>query len=1282
VSKMRNRFSDRPEVYKTFLEILHRYKEGSQSVESVREEVARFFEGHEDLLEEFRHFLPDKTVRTEAARPATGDKKESVTKVKGKPGPKPKNTPSSVEGNRQVGGLDPALLAKFKRELDKCRGSYAEFSKCVSLFLEDVWSGAELIGVIEGMMTTEKLKDLFAKLKVAIQARAKVLGSQTTTRVGDLNFAGCPKAGTSYKKLPKDYVSPACSSRTAWHSSILNDRWVALSSGSEDYSFKDFRRNQYEMSLFKCEDDRYELDMLIERTAGAVRCLSALQEGIGEGAGADAVGKNSVVGTLKPQHIGLIDMVYGDNATELLDNIDRAPHAAIPVLLQRLRQKHAEWCKARRDMNKIWREVYKDNYYKSLDHRSFYFKQVDKKNTSAKAFWQEITAAKRQAHFNPGTSARLVYEMGEKEVHKDLLRVVVSAAKGREDKDGQVVRMFEMFVYTFLGFRDRNEADLAFVVPRQPSSSSRTPSQEASGSVVGGAKDGADAGGRCSNGGVEEEVEETVEGVMQRVVEGAQSDGQMDYEGADDEREGVVRPKPKLSRAGSGDSAKDWDGKGSDDGKDSGSEELDEDFGTDIWHSVHCMPLYEPVNPVEGAQERQNTGESEKWDGNLLYGDLHIYVFFRLYQKLYERLLIARDLSRGNAAKSHQPSSSSSTSSSSCGPSSSGGGGGGGGGSGGNASAATASSPKEDKEGAGSGSDAKDEAQAQVEAGDERSRAGTGDGSVEGGGNGKDAAAAAAAAAGSAPAAASKEGVEGYEKFLAMLCDVVAGECDSSKFEDCCSVTLGTSSFHLFTLEGLVERLLRHTELLLGVKRIKKNGGGKFLSLYEYELARRGGMRKDLYETNAFAMLSDGGFFAVYCDKDTHKLSMELLELKDAHVLSGDSSKIAAAHDSFLGGTRPREAAGSKSAPFLARNVRGAVLGGGGEGDGALAGVIEGSDLSMHVSHETGTLEYDKGTCDYMHRDHSVRARSRYDVDKRVEKMRTWQEKRLEMVPIEAAEEEKQKRMADMCDIMAREALEDIRDTSRLADALERARAVTDVGEQSEGQEEEEEEGGNRLEILLNATTVAEGEAGKLGSPMRKRKRREVQALLDGSSVLEDEAGRGGRRRAKEGSVRYSEVDEEVDLLEDAGEQEGEGGSKAAEVDEEEEEEEEEEGGFMEIDEGDDEDEVDEDEERKRAVIPPLETNTSSRSGSVGQEEAGGGGKDQEMVKEGDDDEGEESASMQGGAEGGDVGGESDDEVEDRIVELDEVSEDGEGNEDEAREEDGQGSSSPCASSH
>jgi len=52
----------------------------------------------------------------------------------------------------------------------------------------------------------------------------------------------------------------------------------------------------------------------------------------------------------------------------------------------RLKQKDHEWRNARREWNKIWREVNEKNYHRSLDHRGFYFKQVEKKNLSSKGF--------------------------------------------------------------------------------------------------------------------------------------------------------------------------------------------------------------------------------------------------------------------------------------------------------------------------------------------------------------------------------------------------------------------------------------------------------------------------------------------------------------------------------------------------------------------------------------------------------------------------------------------------------------------------------------------------------------------------------------------------------------------------------------------------------------------------------------------------------------------------------------------------------------------------------
>jgi len=55
------------------------------------------------------------------------------------------------------------------------------------------------------------------------------------------------------------YLIPPASQRTELGAEVLNDYWVSVTSGSEDYSFKHMRKNQYEESLFRCEDDRFEL---------------------------------------------------------------------------------------------------------------------------------------------------------------------------------------------------------------------------------------------------------------------------------------------------------------------------------------------------------------------------------------------------------------------------------------------------------------------------------------------------------------------------------------------------------------------------------------------------------------------------------------------------------------------------------------------------------------------------------------------------------------------------------------------------------------------------------------------------------------------------------------------------------------------------------------------------------------------------------------------------------------------------------------------------------------
>jgi paired amphipathic helix protein Sin3a len=115
--------------------------------------------------------------------------------------------------------------------------------------------------------------------------------------------------------------------------------------------------------------------MLIETNASTIRAIEPLLE---EGEKDRGRGKPDLR-CLRAFHYQAIERVYGDHGQEIVDHIKRAPLVAINVVLPRLKQKDEEWRKARRDMNKIWRDVYKDNYHKSLDHRSFYFKQLDKK---------------------------------------------------------------------------------------------------------------------------------------------------------------------------------------------------------------------------------------------------------------------------------------------------------------------------------------------------------------------------------------------------------------------------------------------------------------------------------------------------------------------------------------------------------------------------------------------------------------------------------------------------------------------------------------------------------------------------------------------------------------------------------------------------------------------------------------------------------------------------------------------------------------------------------------
>ncbi|KAK2740745.1 Transcriptional regulatory protein sin3 [Myotisia sp. PD_48] len=66
VNKIKNRFSDSPEIYKQFLEILQTYQRESKPIQDVYTQVTHLFNAAPDLLEDFKQFLPESAAQAKA----------------------------------------------------------------------------------------------------------------------------------------------------------------------------------------------------------------------------------------------------------------------------------------------------------------------------------------------------------------------------------------------------------------------------------------------------------------------------------------------------------------------------------------------------------------------------------------------------------------------------------------------------------------------------------------------------------------------------------------------------------------------------------------------------------------------------------------------------------------------------------------------------------------------------------------------------------------------------------------------------------------------------------------------------------------------------------------------------------------------------------------------------------------------------------------------------------------------------------------------------------------
>ncbi|PPE00510.1 hypothetical protein GOBAR_DD02460 [Gossypium barbadense] len=336
-------------------------------------------------------------------------------------------------------GKYPDLMNEFNQFLERCENT-------------------ESLTVVGHAPKSEEKREIEA-------AKEKEIYKYMGKSIQELDLSNCQSCTPSYRLLPDDYPIPIASQRSELGAQVLNDNWVSVTSGSEDYSFKHMRRNQYEESLFRCEDDRFELDMLLESVSSTAKRAEDLLNSINE----NKINLDSpfhVEEHFSVLNLRCIERLYGDHGLDVMEILRKNPALALPVILTRLKQKQEEWTKCRLDFNKVWAEIYSKNHYKSLDHRSFYFKQQDSKNLSVKSLVAEIKELKEKnqkeddvlmasvaGHRQP-PAPHLEYEYVDVNIHEDLYKLIEYSCEemcSTKEQLNRVMRLWTTFLEPMLG---------------------------------------------------------------------------------------------------------------------------------------------------------------------------------------------------------------------------------------------------------------------------------------------------------------------------------------------------------------------------------------------------------------------------------------------------------------------------------------------------------------------------------------------------------------------------------------------------------------------------------------------------------------------------------------------------------------------------------------------------------------------------------------------------------------------------------------------------------------
>lgn len=315
---VKKRYLNDPTVYKQFVELLQRSKNGFSKLLT---EVSALFSDAPDLIELFeRNFRP---VSSSEAQDASADPLKAIK---------------------------DSLAEKNVLE---------DFLKILNFYNQNYISAEDLIFMTAPIIGDDENLKAFKSFIRYSEPHSESMSTETKDyeRIG------------SYKIFPYPIIpeSSVCD--------VINNICVSVSTHESEEDTYVFRnKNSSEELLVRISDERSESDLLLGRLRYLIGQLesiySDLQDRMLE---LDDIRMSAalVKETLK--------QIYEGKSGEVLEAILSNPKKAIPVVLKRIYAVYRENLLKHREHRKVWRDLVTEHYYKAYDTRGVMFKSSERK---------------------------------------------------------------------------------------------------------------------------------------------------------------------------------------------------------------------------------------------------------------------------------------------------------------------------------------------------------------------------------------------------------------------------------------------------------------------------------------------------------------------------------------------------------------------------------------------------------------------------------------------------------------------------------------------------------------------------------------------------------------------------------------------------------------------------------------------------------------------------------------------------------------------------------------